>query len=118
RHAGDGAADEAGARVEAVALGRLLGGDDDRRRAVVDAGRVARRHGAVGADDRPQFGQSLDAGLARMLVAVDDHRIALALGDLDGDDLRVEAAAGLRRRRLGLAPYGEGVLVGAADLEV
>ena len=64
-----------------------------------------------------QLGQRLDAGLARMLVAVDDDRIALALRDRDRDDLGVEAAARLRRRGLGLAADGEGVLVGAADLE-
>ena len=45
------------------------------------------------------------AGLARMLVAVDDDRIALALRDLDRDDLGVEAAAGLRRGGLGLAAH-------------
>ena len=53
-----------------------------------------------------------------MLVAVDDDRIALALRDLDRDDLRREPAVGLRRRGLLLAAQREGVLVVAADLEV
>ena len=69
RHAGDRAAEEAGAGGEAVALRGVLGGDDQRGGAVIDAGGVAGGDGAVGADDRLQLGQRLDAGLARMLVA-------------------------------------------------
>ncbi len=62
--------------------------------------------------------ERLEAGRARMLVPVDDDRIALALRDLDRDDLRREAAVGLRGRGLLLAAQREGVLVRAADLEL
>ena len=55
---------------------------------------------------------------ARMLVLVDDDRIALALRDLDRDDLGGEPAVRLRRGGLLLAAQREGVLVLAADLEL
>ena len=62
--------------------------------------------------------ERLDTGLARMLVAVDDDRVALALRDRHRRDLGGEPAIGLRAGRLVLAPDREGVLVVAADLEL
>ena len=55
---------------------------------------------------------------ARMLVLVDDHRVALALRDFDRDDFGGEPAVGLRGGGLLLAAQRERVLVRAADLEV
>ena len=49
------------------------------------------------------FAERFEAGQARMLVLVDDDRVALALRDLDRDDLGGEAAVGLRRGGLLLA---------------
>ena len=62
---------------------------------------------AVLADDRLQFGERFEAGQARVLVAVDDDRVALALGDFDRDDFRGERPAGLRRGGAFLAALGE-----------
>ena len=93
-------------------------GDDQRRGAVVDARGIAGGDRAVLADDRLQLGERLEAGHARMLVLVDDHRIALALRDFDRDDLGGEPAVGLRGGGFVLAAQGERVLVLAADLEL
>ena len=100
-------------------LSRLLGGDDQGRRAVIDAGGIAGRHRAVLAERRRQLRQLLQRGVgAGMLVLVDDDRIALALRDRDRHDLLGEPSVGLRRRRLLLRAQGEGVLVLARDVEV
>jgi hypothetical protein len=59
-------------------LQRITADDDERRCAVVDAARVARRHAAVGigGERRLQRGQFLDRGVGpRMLVGVDDQGI-------------------------------------------
>ena len=111
RNAGDGGAEDPGARGQAVALGRLLAGDDQRGGAVVDARGVAGGDAAVLADDGLQRRQFVEAGQARMLVLVDDQRVALALRDGDRDDLGGETAVGLRGGRLLLAAQREGVLV-------
>ena len=73
----------------------------------------------LGAVDAFELRQLLDgrAG-ARMLVGVDDDRVALLLRDRHRHDLLGEAAGFLRRRPARLAAGGEGVLVGAADLVV
>ena len=71
-----------------------------------------------GADDRLQLAERFERGRARVLVLVDDDRVALALRDFDRDDLGGEAAVGLRRCGLLLAAQRERVLVGAADLEL
>ncbi len=92
RHAGGGAGDDAGERRQAMRLHRRLGGDDQRGRAVIDAGGVAGGHRAALAEGCRQLGERLQGGGARVLVSVDDDRIALALGDRDRDDLAGKAA--------------------------
>ena len=69
RHAGDGGAEDAGARGQAVALRRFLASDDQRGGAVIDARGIAGGDAAVLADDRLQRGERVEAGQARMLVA-------------------------------------------------
>ena len=64
------------------------------------------------------FAERFEGGRARVLVLVDDDRIALALRNLDRDDLGGEPAVGLRRGGFLLAAQREGVLVLAADLEL
>ena len=61
RHARGRHAEHAGARAQAVRLERLLGGEDQRGRAVVDARGVAGGHRAVLAEGRLQFVELLDA---------------------------------------------------------
>src|SRR5579884_412070 len=111
RDAGDRGSKHACLWREAVALGGLFRRDDDRGRAVVDAGGIAGGHGAVGAHDRLELRERLEVGRAGMLVLFDDDGLALALGDLDGDDLRPKPPIRLGRGRLLLAAEGERVLV-------
>ena len=86
--AGGGHGDDAGLRRQALRRRRRLGGDDQRRGAVVDARGVAGGDGEVGAVDALELGQRLDGGArARMLVAVDDDRVALLLRDRHRHDL-------------------------------
>ncbi len=53
-----------------------------------------------------------------MLVAFDQHRLALAALDRDGSDLAGEEPCLLRRLGPHLAAIGEGVLIGAVDAEL
>ena len=68
-------------------LGRRLRCDEHGRRPIVQPRGISRRHGAFGPDDRLEFRQRLKTGGARMLVALDDHRLNLALGNGNGNDL-------------------------------
>src|SRR3954453_13750327 len=97
--AGDGGAEHPRLGREAVALCRFFRSDDDYGRAVVNPRCIPGGDRAVGADDRLQFSQRFEACRAWVLVLVDDQRLALALRDLDRDDLRCEAAVRLRRGR-------------------
>ena len=87
--------------------------DEERAGAVVDARGIAGRHRAAGAKRRAELRERLEARLARMLVAVDDRRIALLRRQRHRDDLRREPAVRLRGERALLAAEREGVLVGA-----
>ena len=103
--------------VEAVRFGRLGRGDDQRRRAVVDARSVARRHAAVRAHDAGELRQRLERRVgAGMLVLLDARHVALAVLDLDRDDFLVERPVRLRRGGALLRAQRERVLVGARDL--
>ena len=65
----------------------------DGGRAVVDAGAVARRDRAALGEGRAQAASASRRGVgARMLVAVDDERLALPLRDRDRHDLVGEPA--------------------------
>ena len=94
-HSGYGCAEDSRLRREPVALHRSFGCNDDSGRAVVNTRCVARRNGTVSADDRLELGQCLDGRCARVLVAVDQDRVALPLRDLDSNDFRPETAVGL-----------------------
>ena len=112
-------AENAGDGLEALRLDRLVRRHDQRRRAVVDSGRVAGCHAAVGAHDAPQFGERLERRLgAGMLVPGDAADCALAVPDLDGEDFGVERSLRLGRRGAGLRAQREGVLILARDLIV
>ncbi|MFK4520055.1 hypothetical protein ABIF20_007420 [Bradyrhizobium japonicum] len=118
RHAGRGEAEDAGARSEAMLLHGSFRGQDDRGRAVIDAGGVAGGHGAGIAHDRLQFCQTFERRLrAWMLVLVDRNRAGLAAGNGDRRDFLGEITRRDRRARALLRADGEGVLVGARDLE-
>ena len=82
--AGDGTADERAERLDAEGARLLLGGDHERRSAVVDARGVAGSDGAAGPERRLEAGELLERRVGpRVLVA---HDVA------DGHELLVEAA--------------------------
>ena len=68
RDAGDGRAEDFGARGQAVFLRGCRRCDDQSGGAVVDPRGIAGGDGAAFADDRFQLGERFDAGQARMLV--------------------------------------------------
>ena len=94
------------------AFGPRLRHHDHRRGAVVDSRRVAGRHrAAVRLERRPQRRKAFDGGLRpRMLVALDDDRIALLRRQLDAEDLFVECTGVHRGAGLRLARRRELVL--------
>ena len=96
RHAGDGGAQNARARCQAVALRRLFAGDNDCRGAIIDSGCIAGGDRSVLANYRLQRCKFLERRRARMLVLADDYRVALALRNFDRDNFGGEAAIGLR----------------------
>ena len=101
--------------VEPVRLDRRLGRDEQRGRAVVDAGGVAGGDRSAVAERRPCSAASASAVVpARVLVGVDDTGSPFALRHRDGDDLLGEPAVLLGAGGPLLAAQGEGVLVGAA----
>ena len=118
-HAGGRHRHDAGARCQTVTLRGFLGGDDQGSSAVVHTGGIASGDcAALLAERRPEFGEGLQRGVAaRVLVAI-DRNSALAAGDLHRGDLAGEEAAVLRGLGAHLRAVGEGVLVGAGDLEV
>jgi hypothetical protein len=67
-----------GPRGQAVLAGSRFGGQQQRAGAVIDAGGVAGGDAEFGAIDALQLGQHLQRGFrARMLVGVEDDRVAL-----------------------------------------
>ena len=92
RHTGCRPADDPGKRLQAEACHRIPGGDEDRRRAVVDARGVASGDAATVPERRLQCGELLERSGAWMLVLLDGHRLAPTLGDLDRDDLLRQSA--------------------------
>jgi hypothetical protein len=66
---------------------------------------------------RRQSGELVEAGLARMFVALDARDIALAVLDLHRDDFAGEAPVLLRGGGARLAAQRESVLVGARNLK-
>src|SRR6185295_18297160 len=90
---GDGAVGkDPGQRRLALLFGPLLGGDDDRAGAVVDARGVAGGVGGVIAADRLQLRQRLQGGVGTDRLVGLDRALALAGLDGDADDLVGEAA--------------------------
>jgi hypothetical protein len=86
----DAARDDAGQGSDPQLASARVAHHDDRRGAVVERARVARRDLAVGSERRLELRQLLDRGVGtRPVVLVDDA----AVGQLDGDDLTLEEAA-------------------------
>ena len=91
-------------------------GDDHRRRAAVEAGRIAGGDGAVLAEGGPQLGKAFDRGVrAVVLVLLEEPRL-VPLAQLDRHDLVRELAGGLRRREALLRAFSPAVLLLARDL--
>ena len=83
-----------GVRPRFCGLGRAH--HDERRGAVIDAGGVGRRHGAVLGEGRAQLGDALERhAMLDVFVGVDDD-VALLGRDGVGDDLVLELAGLLR----------------------
>jgi len=119
RQAAGGLADDSCEGRQAERAGLLRRHHDQRRRAVVDPGRVAGRHAAVllerGAQPAQRFRRRV--GTDRF-VAIERYRRAFLLRDLDRDDFVGEPALARRVRGLAMALGGVLILVGAPDLEV
>ena len=106
------------ARREAVLLYCGFRGDDQRGRAVVDAGRVAGGHRSIFSERRLQLGELLDRGVgARVFIMIDQHRAFLAAGRLNRHDLGGEIAVAFRLAGAHLRAECKCVLIGTADLE-
>src|SRR3984957_14840543 len=117
RDAGGRVAENAGDRREPMRFRGLARGDDERRRAVVDAGGVACGYAAALAHDPDELRQRLERRVgARMLVARDPGHAPFAILDLDWENFRVERPLRLSRRGPLLRALRERVLVGARDL--
>src|SRR5260221_295670 len=114
--AGGRPGDDARKRLDAALLRLLRGHQHHRRRAVIDARRVASRDGAVLVEGGPQLGQRLHGrAVLRVFVVLNDD-IALAPGDLNWNDLVLEAPGFLRRLGARLRAHGELILLLARDL--
>src|SRR5690554_4005469 len=116
--AGGGHAEDPGDRLEAVFLHCVGTGDQHGGGAVVDAGGVAGGNAAVFTEGCGQCGQFLQGRGAGVLVLVEDQRLLLATGDLDGDDLFIKDAVGLGFGGLFLGAQGEQILVFTGDVEL
>jgi hypothetical protein len=92
RHAGHGHADHARLGRQAILGGRGFVGQQQRAGAVVDAAGVAGGHRAVGRTTPLSLASAFQAGLARVLVGVDHHGIALFLRDAHRRDLARQVA--------------------------
>jgi hypothetical protein len=85
---------------------------------VRDLRRIAGRDRPALCERRTQLAEGLDRGVRpHPLVRRDDERVALALGDLDRDDLGVEDARLDRRSRALMRAGGDSILQLAGDLE-
>src|SRR6185503_3790068 len=88
--------DDARERRETERLRALGRHDDERGRAVVDAGRVAGGYRPILLERRLERGERVDGRVgANRFVAIDDNRVAFLLRNHDRQDLVVERA--LRR---------------------
>ncbi|MCY1511484.1 hypothetical protein D9M68_459050 [compost metagenome] len=108
--------EDARAWLEAMAFADGPGADQQSRRAVIHARRIAGGNHAVG-EQRPEPGQAVGAGFrARMLITLHQQRRLLApLRHLDGQQLPGEETRLLRLAVQGLAARGEGIRLLAAD---
>src|SRR6266511_803951 len=75
---------------------RLLARDEHGCGAVADLRRVARRDHAVGLEGGLEVGELLEGGVGPEAFVAREEALAVVVGDLDGDDLALEAAL-LRR---------------------
>ena len=99
-------------------LGGVLAGEDDRRGAIVDAGRVAGSDGAGIAHDGFEFLQGFERGVGtRVLVFGEHDRTGFAAGRFDRHDLFGEVAGGGGLAGALLRAQRKVILIGAGDLE-
>ncbi|MNR03480.1 hypothetical protein D3C85_1193730 [compost metagenome] len=102
-----------------MAFGDFRAGQQQRAGPVVDPGGVAGGDAAAFAERRAEFGELLKGSVAAWVFVVLDHLgRAFALGDFHRDDLFGQTPAGLGSGSALLAAQGEGVLVGAGDVEL
>ena len=119
RHAGGGHADDAGARVRPCFAGGGVGGQQQRAAPSLTPEALPAVTLTVPAVDALQLGQHLERGFgARMLVGVEDDRVALLLrGMTTGTSSSAKRPAAWPRPSAAGSAAGEGVLVGARDVE-
>ncbi len=111
-----GIPNQPGHRLPAGLVGSLSFHQDQRRGAIVDAGCVASRYGALFVKHSTQTAERLQAGVvAHMLVCVERHHLAFHL-HLNGQNLIFKATFGDCMRGALLALQSEIVLIFPADL--
>src|SRR6266704_351529 len=114
--AADGLRDNPRNRLFAEPRRIPLAGNNQCRRAVVRAGRVARSNCAVFLEGRLELRERLHARVfPRRFVVLDDNRIALFLRHFDRQNLRFEETGLARTHRFLVAFDGELVLLFASD---
>ena len=111
---------DARARRQPVPLRRLLGGQDQRRRAVIDAGGIARRDAAaVRAERRLQLGERFERGVARGCSSVSTRRCRpCCCGMVTGAISRSKKPLSCACRARCWRAQRKGILILAADLIV
>ena len=108
--AGEGVADQAHLDRQAQFLGGVGGGQQRGRGAVVEAGGVAGRDPAVGAERGLERGEVLHRGARARRLVHGVHGPALArLHRRDGHQVRLDLVLGVGGRQLVLGSYGVGV---------
>src|SRR2546426_3311764 len=98
---------DTGQGFQAVSFRERQRRDDQCARAVVQAGRVPRRHGPALLERRLERGQRCERGVLAGTLVLLDHRRTLLPGNLDRDRFRLEAARLHRRHGLLVARQRE-----------
>ena len=96
-------------------LGKAALGDDHRRRAAVEARRIAGGDRAVLAEGGLELGQRVDVVSGRLRFVLGEAHRSLAAGQFDRDDLVRELACRLRGGEALLRARGPAILILARD---
>ncbi len=111
-------ADDTGSRSEPPAPYRIVGGDQQRTGAVVDARGIAGGDAAAGSYHRAKFSQIINGRVATgVLVARHHDRITLGAPHRNRHDLAVEKTGLLRRQTTLLGAQCERILIVAGNVE-